>query len=277
MKIGVFDSGLGGLLVLRAIIKRLPRYDYLYLGDTLRVPYGNRSQEAIYQFTKEAVEYLFAQDCQVIILACNTASARALRRLQREYLPKHNPDRRILGVIIPAVEAVLEREEIRRIGILATTAIVHSKAFVKEFQKTGKKQVFQQAAPLLVPLLENDAGRFSEPILQSYLRPLIQKRVQALVLGCTHYPLLRTRIKKMMGPNVRIISQADVVPKKVADYLARHPEIETRLTRKQRVQLHVTDMTPAMLRRALKWFGGRVALKKVTLKPDVQNARILLA
>lgn len=265
MKIGVFDSGLGGLLMLRAIVKKLPRYHYVYLGDTLRVPYGNRSQEAIYQFTKEAMDYLFSQGCQLVIIACNTASTHALRRLQREYLPEWYPDRRILGVIIPTVEAVLERADVTRIGVLATQATVASKAFVKEFRKRSKKQVFQQAAPLLVPLIENNAIRFSEPILREYLRPLIQKRIQTLVLGCTHYPLVRSKIQKIMGSQVRIISQADIVPKKLAHYLARHPEIETRLKKEGTVRLYVTDVTPAIQLRSKTWFGQQIVLKKVVV------------
>lgn len=265
MNIGVFDSGLGGLTILRAVVRCLPQYNYLYLGDTQRVPYGNRSQETIYQFTKEAVEYLFQQDCQLIVLACNTASTRALRRIQREYLPKHYPDRRVLGVIIPTVEVAKEGRA-KRVGVLATTATVESNAFPKELKKIyPEAKVFQQTAPILVPLIENAALKWSGPILESYLRPLLRKKIDTLILGCTHYPHLKPQIQKIVGKNVRIIAQNELIPKKLKTYLERHPEIEQRLTKKKRVHIRVTDLTPAFQVLSKKWFGKTVKLTVCSL------------
>ncbi len=170
MKIGVFDSGLGGLFVTRALVKNLPQYHYMYLGDTQRVPYGNRSQETVYQFLHEAVDYLFAHGCELIIVACNTASAEALRRVQREYLPTHYPKRRVLGIIIPTAEAALKDSKIKRVGVLATQGTVGSGAYVRELKKIRPGvTIFQEAAPLLVPLVESNAAQFADPILRSYL------------------------------------------------------------------------------------------------------------
>ena len=255
MNIGVFDSGLGGLTILRAMMRRLPQYSYVYLGDTQRVPYGNRSQETIYQYTREAVEYLFKQDCQLVILACNTASTQALRRIQREYLPTHYPDRRVLGVIIPTVEEATSMGA-KRIGLLATAATVESNAFVRECRKLHPTAtVVQQAAPLLVPLIEQGAIRFSAPILRSYLRPFLRRNIDTLILGCTHYPHLRRHIRTIIGKWIRIVGQDQIIPKKLESYLGRHPEIVKTLSRKPRVRLCVTELTPAMERLSKKWFG----------------------
>jgi glutamate racemase len=212
MKIGVFDSGVGGLIILRAIRKRLSPYDYLYLGDTLHVPYGNRTQKQIYQFTKRGVEYLFKNNCALIIIACNSASSRALRRLQREWLPKHYPDRRILGVIIPTAEAAIAQKNSKKIGVLATKATTASKSFAKEIKKLSKNiPVVHQSAPLLVPLIEDAKIKECKAVLQKYLLPLLQKKVKTIILGCTHYPL----IKKLLPKNIRVISQDEVVPEKL--------------------------------------------------------------
>lgn len=232
MKIGVFDSGLGGLFILRALKKQLPEYDYIYLGDTQRVPYGNRSREAIYHFLEQAVDYLFKENCALIIIACNTASAEALRKIQQHYLPRHYPTRRVLGVIIPTAEEVLTVKNIQRLGVLATQGTVNSGAYVREIKKLNPRiQVFQSAAPLLVPLIENNGAKWSEPILQEYLKPLLRKRVQAIILGCTHYPALKVKIRSMAG--VKVISQDECLSDKLGDYLRRHPEIDKRLSKKK--------------------------------------------
>lgn len=171
MKIGIFDSGLGGLGVGLRIIDALPQYDYVYLGDTQRVPYGNRAQDTIYRFTREAVDFLFAQDCVLVILACNTASAEALRRIQQEHVPATHPDRKVLGVLIPAAESAVAHGD--RIGVIATAGAVASKAWPREIHRIDPaKKVFQKATPLLVPLVENDGLKWVEPILSEYLEPL---------------------------------------------------------------------------------------------------------
>jgi glutamate racemase len=264
MQIGVFDSGLGGLLITHSIIQALPEYDYLYLGDTARVPYGSRSQEVIYRFTEEAVDYLFLQGCQLIIVACNTASAEALRRIQQEYLPRRYPTRRVLGVLIPAVEDTVTITKTGRIGVLATQGTVRSGAFVREITKLKPDAyITQQPAPLLVPLIEMGGVKFAKPILEEYLAPLRDDRIDCLMLGCTHYPILKDLITKLLGPAIRVIDQNEIVPRKLADYLRRHPEIETKLTKDRRRTFIVTDLTPHASALAEQWFGHAIRLDLV--------------
>ncbi len=264
MKIGVFDSGIGGLIILKAIVKKLPQYDYHYLGDTQRVPYGNRSKETVFEYTKECIEYLFKKDCQLIIIACNTASVDALRRLQREYLPKHYPDRRILGVIIPTVEIVASQPH-AKVGLIATIGTCSSKIYEKELKKLNPKiKIYSQPSPLLVPLVEHNELKFAPEILKSYIDPLIKKGIASLILGCAHYPILKNAIQKIY-PKLKIISQTDIIPKKLADYLTRHPEIERKLSKKKKVVLETTDITPTTTRLALRWFGNKSKLKKTKI------------
>lgn len=273
MKIGVFDSGLGGLLILRALARRLPKYDYVYLGDTQRVPYGNRSSQIIAQFLEEAVDFLFQKDCALIVVACNTASSEALRYIQQQYLPKHYPDRRVLGVIIPSVEAALASSKdgidpLTRIGVLATTGTVRSATYVAESLKLNARvKVFQSAAPLLVPLIENDGKQWAEPILRSYLAPLKKAKVQKIILGCTHYPALKREIRRLSG--VTVVSQDEILPAKLKDYLVRHPEIESRLRKQRGRELLVTDVTPAYEKLARSWFGKAARLRRVALQSDI--------
>ena len=266
MKIGVFDSGLGGLFVTRALVKNLPQYDYVYLGDTQRVPYGNRSHETIYIFLREAVDHLFAHGCELIIVACNTASAEALRRIQREYLPAHYPKRRVLGIIIPTAEAALKDPKIKRVGVLATQATVASGAYVRELKKIRPDvKIFQQAAPLLVPLVENNAIQFAEPILRSYLQPLLQKNIDVLLLGCTHYPILKKQIKNICGRDIKVIAQDEIISAKLAAYLRHHPEIEKKLGKHRRREFLVTDLTDATKTLSKKWFGGNIKFRVIRL------------
>jgi len=267
MKIGIFDSGLGGLFVTRALVKKLPYYDYVYLGDTQRVPYGNRSHETIYRFLEEAVDYLFKHDCELIIVACNTASAEALRRIQQEYLPKHYPKRKVLGIIIPTAEAALKDPKIKRVGVLATQGTVGSGTYIRELKKICPDvTVIQQAAPLLVPLIESNAVKFADPILQSYLQPLIKKKIDTLILGCTHYPLLKKEIKKICGRDINVISQDEIISAKLTDYLQRHPEIEKMLDKHKRRKFLVTDLTDAMKTLSRKWFEKNIKFRIVQLE-----------
>lgn len=264
MRIGIFDSGLGGLLIAHSIINHLPRYDYLYFGDTARVPYGNRSRETIYRFTREAVEYLFENDCQLIVLACNTASADALRRIQQEYLPDRYPARRVLGVLIPAAEEAVSVSPAGRIGVLATQGTVESGAFLREISKLRPDaQIIQQSAPLLVPLIEMEGLKYAKPITADYLAPLLDANVECIILGSTHYPILRPIIEELIGPSVRIVDQNDFVPKKLQDYLGRHPEIERCLAKSSRREFRVTDLTTTATRLAQEWFGKEIALKMI--------------
>lgn len=263
-KIGVFDSGLGGLLVFRSFVKELPRYDYIYLGDTKRVPYGNRSHETVYEFLEEAVDFLFSRGCELIIVACNTASAVALRKIQQEYVPRRHHGKKVLGVLIPAAEA---SKDAKRVGVLATQATVESGAFVRELHKLNPQaKVYQQAAPLLVPLIEQNKAKESIPFLKEYLRPLLAGKIDTLILGCTHYGILEDEIKKLVRPGVVIVSQNNLLPNKLRAYLSRHQEIERKLSRSGRRQLLVTDVNKYYSALALRWFGGKNKLRLVALK-----------
>ncbi len=266
MKIGVFDSGLGGLVITHSLMKHHPLYDYVYLGDTARTPYGNRSQETIYEFTKSAVEYLFEHDCRLVMIACNTASADALIKLQQEYLPQHYPDRRILGVIIPTAEDAINKTNNGNIGVIATRSTVDSKAYVREIHKLNKDiKVYQQATPLLVPLVENYALQYSQPIIHDYLKPLLASNIDTLILGCTHYPILKKQIREEVGDDITIISQDELIAEKLADYLSQHTAIEKLLSRNGTHQFLLTDIPPVTSEIARQMFGQTVKLEKIEL------------
>ena len=266
MKIGIFDSGLGGLIVTHGLVQALPEYDYVYLGDTARVPYGNRGEETIYKFTREAVERLFKEDCALVVIACNTASAEALRKIQGEYLPKYFPERRVLGVLIPAAEAAVELTQSGRIGVLATSGTVASRAYEREIGKLSPAaEVIQQAAPLLVPLIENDALQYAPPILRDYLTPLLSADIDTLVLGCTHYPYLKSEIQSIVGERRAIVSQAEIVPAKLADYFNRHPEIASQLSKNSTRRYLLTDIAPSTESVAAKLYGEPVPFERITL------------
>lgn len=242
-KIGIFDSGFGGLTVLKEVISQLPDYDYIYLGDTARAPYGSRSSEEIYQFTEDAVEYLFGNGCELIILACNTVSAEALRRIQQEYLPRRHPNKRVLGVIVPTAEKLFEDNVDCKVGIIATEATVHSGAYIREIGKLAPHiEIVQAAAPGLVPLIE--AGIFQgeeiDRCLDLYLGPLVGENIEALIMGCTHYGHIESEISRFLGPTVRIYNQATTVAEKLRDYLSCHPEISSVLTKGKSVEFLCT-------------------------------------
>lgn len=267
--IGVFDSGFGGINVLRGIVKELPAYDYRYLGDTARTPYGTRSPEIIYEFMVQAVDFLFANQCELIIIACNTASSDALRKIQQHHLPQHHPGKRVLGVLIPAVEAAATQTSNKKVGVIATAGTVRSAAFERELKKLDPAiRVFQNACPLLVPLVE--AGEHRSPaadlILAKYLLPLQKKGIDTLILGCTHYGILESRIQKICGPAVRVISEAKIVPKKLRSYLAKHPEIEALLSKTARVEFYSTDLTETFTTLGSKFFGKPITVERVTFK-----------
>ncbi len=238
----------------------MPQYDYLYFGDTMRVPYGTRSQTAIHQFVSEALDFLFRQDCQIIILACNTASAESLRKSQQEYLPKNYPDRRVLGVIIPAVETLIDYQYAETIGVMATPSTVNSRAYEREInrQLPGKRLV-QVKAPLLVPLIEGDGLKYVGPILDDYLNQL--GPLDALILGCTHYAILKGLIRsKVCYP---VLSQDEYIPEKLADYLIRHPEFESKLSRTGRREYYVSDLTDDYQQLASRLCGASITLRRV--------------
>ncbi|MEK7572246.1 MAG: glutamate racemase [Patescibacteria group bacterium] len=271
MRIGIFDSGLGGLIIAKAIRKIMPQYDYVYLGDTKRVPYGNRSHETVFEFTKQAVDYLFRKEnCVIIIIACNTASAQALKKIQQEYLLKNfprqgrgEPDRKILGVLIPIAE---ECDKFKRVGILGTLGTIASNSFPMEIKKISKTiKIFQNSAPMLVPLAEEGEKILAKEFIVKYLKPFLGKKIEALVLGCTHYPFYKNEIRKFLacppkpwrrwGEKIKVLSQDEIIPKKLKDYLLRHPEIEKKLAKNRKAKILVTDITKNIVKLSKKWFG----------------------
>ena len=236
--IGIFDSGYGGLTILKHIRQQLPQYDYLYLGDNARAPYGTRSFEVIYEYTLQAVKYLHQQGCNLIILACNTASAKALRTIQQRNI---NPDLlRVLGVIRPTVEVIPQRTHTKHIGVLATPGTVASESYVIELLKQDPTLVItQQACPMWVPLIESgehlsDGANY---FVEKYLTELLTRDplIDTIILGCTHYPLLQPKIQEFLThhsigntPNIQLVSQGEIVARSLTDYLQRHPDIAQR-------------------------------------------------
>ncbi len=255
--IGVFDSGFGGLVVLREFLQVLPQYDYLYLGDNARIPYGTRSDRVVIRFTEQAVDFLFRQGCRLIVLACHTASARALRRIQQVYLPAHYPENRVLGVLIPTVEEALVRSRTKRIGVIATEGTVISRSFELELQKLDPEvQVKQQACPLLVPLIESGEQEWegTTMILKRYLSPF-QGQVDTLILGCTHYSILKEQIGALLGNGQELICSGQVTAVKLVHYLTRHPEVEALLSRRGQRHYLTTDLTPRFQQLASLFMG----------------------
>lgn len=266
MKIGVFDSGLGGLVIFKEIIKKFPLYDFVYLGDAKHLPYGSRSSDVIFGFTKRAIEFLFDEkNCELVIVACNTASVHALRRIQREILPLKYSDRRVLGVIIPTVEEVVSLG-VKKVGILATEATIRSSVYKMEIEKLDKDiKVYEKSAPSLVTLIENNEIKYIEPLLKSYLKPFMAKQIDALVLGCTHYPIIKGLIKKLIGKKIKVISQEEIIPNKLRDYLRRHSEIETKISKNKNREFLVTEITEGFKIIAKRWLGKSVNLELINL------------
>lgn len=234
--IGIFDSGYGGLTILGEIRKELPEYDFLYLGDNARTPYGTRSYEVVYKFTLQCVEYLFSRGCQLVILACNTASAKALRTIQQNDLPKIDASRRVLGVIRPTVEEVGKLTKTNHIGLFATSGTVQSNSYPLEIHKIFPDvQVVSEACPMWVPLIENnehlDEG--ADYFVKKHTNNLMKadSEIDTVILGCTHYPLLKSKIENELPSNVKVISQGEIVAKSLADYLRRHPEMDARCSK----------------------------------------------
>lgn len=232
--IGVFDSGYGGLTILRSLRKRLPQYDFLYLGDNARAPYGTRSFDIVYRFTLQAVEYLFSRGCPLVILACNTASAKALRSIQQNDLPNIDASRRVLGVIRPTVEALPPLSRTGHVGVLGTPGTVASHSYRLELQKSAPQlTVTELGCPMWVPLVENREAENpgADYFVEKYCSQLMQTdpQIDTVVLACTHYPILLPKIRKYLPERVTVIPQGDIVADSLADYLLRHPEMECRL------------------------------------------------
>ena len=268
--IGVFDSGYGGLTVLKEIIARLPQYDYIYLGDNARTPYGTRSFETVYHYTLQCVQWLFAQGCPLIILACNTASAKALRTIQQVDLPKGDPARRVLGVIRPTSEIIGTLTQSGQVGILATTGTVQSGSYLLEIEKAFPGvQVFQEACPMWVPLIENGehTGKGANYFVYQYIANLLSQSddIDVILLACTHYPLLQKKMRRYIPPHIQIVSQGAIVAASLDDYLQRHPEIEQKCTREGQRFFYTTDAAAGFDKQAGLFFGQEIKSTHVSL------------
>lgn len=244
--IGVFDSGYGGLTILEKIRQQLPGYDYIYLGDNARTPYGTRSFEIVYKYTLECVTKLFEMGCHLVILACNTASAKALRTIQQNDLARLDPDRRVLGVIRPTVEALDKISITRHVGLLATSGTVQSDSYPLEIRKLYTDIVVSsEACPMWVPLIENNehnspgADYFVKKHLDNLLKS--DEAIDTIMLGCTHYPLLLPKIRKFIPATIQVISQGDLVAASLEDYLLRHPEIDAKCSKTAKIRYFSTE------------------------------------
>ncbi len=263
MKLGIFDSGLGGILIARAIRAAFPHIDIMYLGDTLHMPYGNRSAGAIYEYARRSMNYMFESDCRMIVMACNTASASALRQLQQEYLPAHYPKRRILGVVVPTIEYALEKGY-SRLGLLGTNYTVSTNVYEDELQKINPDMhIAQQKTPLLVPLIEHQGQAWLDDVLDCYIEPLLEDNIEALLLGCTHYVSLKERIKARYDFDV--IAQDEIVPTKLEQYFDNHPEIYGDIGRGGQDDFFVSDLTDSYQTNAARFYGPKAVLKHVIL------------
>jgi glutamate racemase len=261
--IGVFDSGYGGLTVLKEIVNLLPSYDYIYLGDNARAPYGTRSFETVYEYTVQSVRWLLEKGCPLVILACNTASAKALRTIQQKDLIKRNDISRVLGVIRPTAEIIGNYTKTKKIGILATNGTVESLSYPLEIEKFFPEvDVFQRACPLWVPLIENN--EYASPGADYFVKKDVDgllnhsHEIDAVLLACTHYPLLIEKIKQNVPGNVQIISQGEIVAASLKDYLDRHPEIEQKCSKNSQLQFYTTDSAKDFDRHSAIFFGKEV-------------------
>lgn len=267
--IGFFDSGFGGLTIARSFSDLAPHYDTVFLGDNARTPYGARSEEVIYRYTVEGVSFLFSRGADIVILACNTASAAALRRIQQEWLPAHHPDKHVLGIIIPTVEDVISVTK-GRIGVLATSATVHSRSFTNEVhKKDASLAVTEKECPLFVPIIEEGESDWegTRLIARKYIRELFEKDpgIDSVVLGCTHYALIYRMLREEIPSQIAIISQGEIVAKKLIDYLDRHSEVERRLSRSGMHQFYSTERSPRITHLASKFYGRDIVVEVAQL------------
>lgn len=268
--IGIFDSGYGGLTVFKSIRQQLPQYDYIYLGDNARAPYGDRSFETVYEYTLQAVKYLFNAGCPLIILACNTASAKVLRQIQEKDLPQLGADKRILGVIRPSAEEIGKYTKTNHIGIVGTRGTINSQSYVLEIEKSYPDiTVHQQACPMWVPIIENneqDTPQADIQVEQDIQKLLAQStEIDTILLGCTHYPLLIDSIKKHVPDDINIVIQGDIVADKLVNYLSRHPQMEARISKNKQIQFFTTDNATVFNEQATHFFGETVHSQQINL------------
>lgn len=268
--IGVFDSGFGGLTVLSEIKSLLPQYSYIYLGDNIRAPYGNRSFDIVYKFTLNAVKWLFSQGCHLVILACNTASAKALRSIQQYDLPNIDSSKRVLGVIRPTVENISNVSKSNHVGILGTLGTIKSRSYEIEISKIHPNiQVSTEACPMWVPLVENN--EYYRPgadyFVKQHIDNLLKKddRIDTIILGCTHYPLLIDKIKKYIPDNINIMSQGYYVAQSLKDYLHRHPEMDNKCALESEVRYYTTDSSEEFNSFASSLFNEEVVAQKIII------------
>jgi len=268
--LGVFDSGFGGLTILKDLAKVLPNYDFVYLGDNARAPYGNRSFESIYRYSLEAVKYLFSIGCPLVILACNTASAKALRTIQQKDLQKIAPENRVLGIIRPLAEEVGKFTKTGCVGILGTQGTITSKSYLLEIAKFWPDlRIEQEACPMLVPLVENALLEHSatKMFVEEYTQKILAKepRIDTLVLGCTHYPLLQGLFLKVLPNSIKIVSQGEIIAKKTLEYLAKHPEIDFKISKNSEIRFLTTDSPEFFEKGAKAFWNTEIKAKSILL------------
>jgi len=269
--IGVFDSGYGGLTILSEIQKFLPQYDYIYLGDNSRAPYGSRSFDLVYQFTKQAVFALFERGCNLVILACNTASAKALRTIQQLDLPQINPNKRVLGIIRPTAEIIGDITQSRHVGILGTIGTIQSESYSIEISKLHPDILtIGHACPMWVPLVEN--SEFDKPGADYFVKKDIETilfqdpLIDTLVLGCTHYPLLLDKIKEYTPSSVRVVSQGQYIAHSLSDYLKRHPEIEKACLKNSNMIYYTTESAERFKESASIFLNREIDVERISIE-----------
>lgn len=269
--IGVFDSGYGGLTILNMIQQAMPEYDYIYLGDNARTPYGTRSFEIVYEFTLQAVTKLFEMGCQLVILACNTASAKALRSIQMNDLPNLDPDRRVLGVIRPTVESIGTITRSRHIGVLATSGTVISGSYPLEIHKLSPDIIVNsEACPMWVPLVENKEfdSDGADYFVKQHLDQLLQKdnQIDTIILGCTHYPLLLPKIKQYLPEGITVVSQGEYVAASLKDYLKRHPIMDSLCTKNGTCKFFTTESPSKFAESASVFLNQKTVAERVSIE-----------
>ena len=269
--IGVFDSGYGGLTILDKIREVLPEYDYIYLGDNARAPYGTRSFEVVYEFTRQAVNKLFDMGCHLVILACNTASAKALRSIQMNDLPSIDPARRVLGVIRPTVECVGEISKNQHIGVLATAGTIKSESYPLEIHKLFPEiQVSGTACPMWVSLVENNESQDegADYFIRKYIDQLLSKdpQIDTVILGCTHFPILLPKIRQYIPDHISVIAQGEYVAESLKDYLKRHPEMDAKCTKNGNCQFYTTEAEEKFSESASTFLKQQISVKHITLE-----------
>ena len=269
--IGVFDSGYGGLTILDKIREVLPEYDYIYLGDNARAPYGTRSFEVVYEFTRQAVNKLFDMGCHLVILACNTASAKALRSIQMNDLPQIDPARRVLGVIRPTVECVGEISKNQHIGVLATAGTIKSESYPLEIHKLFPEiQVSGTACPMWVSLVENNESQDegADYFIRKYIDQLLSKdpQIDTVILGCTHFPILLPKIRQYIPDHISVIVQGEYVAESLKDYLKRHPEMDAKCTKNGNCQFYTTEAEEKFSESASTFLKQQISVKHITLE-----------